>query len=116
MTGNKGLTLLEVMIALSILSIGLLGMVSAFDTGHRMLAISEKKSLAGQLARNKMEGLRAQHPSLLNGTEDVNDTGITRKWTIVQSTKDPRLWVITVEAFPTNQPKQSVLFKSLLFY
>ncbi len=116
MIGNKGLTLLEVMIALLILSIGLLSMVSLFGTGHRVLAMSEQKSHAAQLARNKMEGLRMAHPLLVNGEEEVAGTGITRKWAITQSKNDPRLWVIVVEAFPTNNPKQSVLLKSLLFY
>ena len=116
MIGNKGLTLLEVMIAISILAIGMLGMLSLSSTSHRILALSEQKSQVAQLARNKMEGLRAKHPSTSNGEEEVADTGITRQWTIVQSEDDPNLWIITVTAFPTKEPARSILLKSLLFY
>ncbi|MBI3597934.1 MAG: prepilin-type N-terminal cleavage/methylation domain-containing protein [Nitrospirae bacterium] len=117
MIGNKGLTLLEVMIAMLILSIGLLSMASLVGTGHRVLAISDQASLAAQLARNKMEGLRSIHPLPTKLTqEEVVGTGMTRTWSIAQSENDPKLWVITVEAFPTKEPNRSVVLKSLLFY
>jgi len=114
---SKGLTFLEVLMALLVLSIGLLAMVSLFGAGHRVLGMSEQKSLAGQLARNKMEGLRVQRPIPIPAEkEDLAGVGITRTWSIVQSEKDPRLWVITVSVFPTNAPERSVVLKSLLFY
>ena len=118
MIGNsaKGLTLLEVMMAMAILSIGFLAMLSLVATNHRLLAISDQMSLAGQLAHNKMEGLRKQHPFPIDAKEELSDTGITRKWSIAQSKNDPRLWVIIVEAFPTKEPKRSIVLKSLLFY
>ncbi len=116
MIGNKGLTLLEVMIAFLVLSIGLLAMGSLFSTGHRVLAISEQKSITTQLARNKMEGLRAIHPVPMTGEEELVEQGTTRKWSIKQSKNDPKLWVIIVEAFPTKEPSRSVILKSLLFY
>ncbi len=116
MVGSKGFTLLEVMIALSVLSIGLVAMLSVFSASHRVLTISDQTSLVAQLARNKMEGLRARHPLPMDEEEAVVGTGVTRKWSMAQSANDPRLWVITVSAFPTNEPTQSVLLKSLLFY
>lgn len=116
LTDTKGFTLLEVMMAMLILSIGLFSMASLFGTGHRVLAISGQKSSVSQLARNKMEALRMIHPLPISGVEEVANTGITRRWSITRSENDPRLWVIVVEAFPTKEPKQSVLLKSLLFY
>jgi len=119
--GITGLTLLEVMIAVMVLSIGVLAMISLVGTSHRVLTISDQKSLAAQIARNKMEGLRARHPLLMDGKEvhgkeESADTGMTLKWSIAQSKNDKRLWVIIVEAFPTNEPNRSFVLKSLLFY
>ncbi len=114
MNGSKGFSLLEVMIALSILSIGLLGLATLFGTGHRILKIGSDNMLAAQLAQNKMEALRTVRPRPVTEKEEVQ--GMTREWSIAKSTTDPKLWVITVEVFPTQEPDRSVLLKSLLFY
>ena len=110
----KGFSLLEVMVALSILSIGLLGLVTLFSAGHRTLDIANENGLAAQLAQNKMESLRDRPPQPITKEEIIE--GMTRKWSIVKSPTDQHLWVITVEVFPTKKPDQSVLLKSLLFY
>jgi hypothetical protein len=91
-------------------------MVSLFSTGHRLLGKSRQTELAAQLAKNKMETLRNLHPVVEHKTEQVDGAGMTRKWSIVPNEKDPSLWVITVEVFPTNEPNRSFTLKSLLYY
>lgn len=114
MGGNKGFSLLEVMVALSILSVGLLGLVGLFGAGHRTLQVGNQEMLAARLAQNKMEALRHARPLPVSKEEEIQ--GMTRRWSITLSAADPRLWVVTVYVFPTQQPDQSVLLKSLLFY
>jgi type IV pilus modification protein PilV len=116
MRGSRasGFSLLEVMVALSILSIGLLGIFTFFSTGHQTLQIANENSLATQLAQNKMESLRDGPPKPIIQQEVIER--MTRKWSIAKSPTDLHLWVITVEVFLTNKPSQSVLLKSLLFY
>ncbi len=111
---NNGFSLLEVMMALAILSIGVLGLATSFGTGHEILKIAREETLAAQLAQNKMESLRMSRPELIMEEEEIQ--GMTRKWSIAPSMNDPRLWVMTVEVFPPKSPNRAVLLKSLIFY
>ncbi len=116
MIGNrpKGFSIIEVMIALSILSVGLLGLATLFGISHRVLHIGNQETLAARLAQNKMEALRAVRPQPITERESIQ--GMTREWSITKSETDPRLWVITVLVFPAQEPDRSVLLKSLLYY
>jgi len=113
---NKGFSLLEVMVALGILSIGLLAMASLFSTSQRVLSISNRDTLAATLAQNKMEALRAIRPFPVDAEDTVE--GMTRTWSIVapSDAKNPRLWAITVKVFPTEDKAQAIELKSTIFY
>ncbi|MEK7286338.1 MAG: prepilin-type N-terminal cleavage/methylation domain-containing protein [Nitrospirota bacterium] len=112
----KGYSLLEVMIAVMILSIGLISMISLFGSGHQLLGKSRKATLTVQLAQEKMESLRRSRPVNQNKEEQIVESGMTRKWTIVRSQENPSVWVITVDVFPTNEPERTYSLKSLLYY
>ncbi len=114
MTGNKGFSLLEVMVSLGMLSIGLLSIPVLSEMGYRALAIANQNTHLAELARNKMESLRAARPAPMNVVEDL--AGVTRKWSIEQSGSDPRLWVITVVVASTRDTNRSARLQSLLFY
>ena len=121
MSGSKsrhnGFSLLEVMIAMSLLMFGLLAIVALFETGAKALQIGNKRTLAAQLAKNKMEALRLSNPSLIsNGADSAQ--GMTRSWAAQRSGKDPALWVVSVNVTWKNMQNrdQSVSLKSFVFY
>ncbi len=115
--GQKGFSLLEVVIAMSILSVGLLGVVGFFETGFKALRAGSRQGLAVQLAQGKMEELRSADPTLLSEGQDASD-GMVRRWTIERSARDPRIWIVQVQVAWKNglSPNRSVLLKSFVFH
>lgn len=113
----RGVSLLEVMVALAILSVGLLSMVSFFGEGRRLLSTSHQTALVAQLAKNKMEMLRNSRPVAAGeGEENLAETGMIRQWTIAQDENNRSLWVISVLVFPANEPSRAFTLKSILYY
>ena len=110
---EKGFSLLEVMVALGILSIGLLAMASLFSTSQRVLSSSHKETLATHLAQNKMEELRGMRPFEVAATDTVE--GMTRAWSVAKSTTHDRMWMITVEVSSPENKDQLVILKSMVF-
>jgi len=92
----EGFSLLEVVIAMAVLSIGLLAYIGLFGAGYKALESGNHKSVAVQLARDKMEALRARPPGPEEDEETLGD-GMVRKWSIQQDEGDPGLWIISVE-------------------
>lgn len=120
MSGNekeKGFSLLEVVIAMAILSIGLLGVVGFFETGFKALRAGNRQGLAAQLAQSKMEELRAANSVLLADGQDETEA-ILRRWTVQQSARDPKIWIVSVEVTLKSglSENQSVLLKSFVFH
>lgn len=112
-----GFSLLEVMIALLVLSVGLLALVGLFGTGFTSLETGNKKTLASQLAQRKMDALRAVPPfPILNDADSPE--GMNRRWSIRKSTGDPNIWVISVEVLWKNSQDQDrrIFIKSLKFF
>ena len=111
-----GFSLLEVMIALVILTVGLLAVVALFETGMKALQIGNKRTLAIELARNKMESLRILNVNVLSDGQDQPE-GMTRRWSIQKSKKDLRIWIIQVDVVWENSLKQAqiISLKSFAF-
>lgn len=115
---QRGFSLLEVMMAALVLSVGLLAVIGLFETGLKALQIGNNRTVAAQLAQNKMEELRLSNPTrVLNGL-DPPLQGMTRSWTVEQSLKDPRIWVVSVDVTWKNiqNQDQSVSLKSFVFF
>jgi type IV pilus modification protein PilV len=111
--GTDGFSLLEVMIALGILSIGLLALASLFSSTQRTLSIGNKETIATRLAHDKMEELRATRPALIESADTAE--GMTRRWSIAQNKDNPMLWIITVEVVPLED-QGSIVLQSMVFY
>lgn len=118
MNGSKrasGFSLLEVVIAMAVLSIGLLAFIGMFGAGYQALKSGESRTVAAQLARDKMEALRATAPISINDEENLPE-GMTRKWSIQKDTDDAGIWIISVEVCWKNceaeQEKRAVFLKS----
>ncbi|MEC4678261.1 MAG: prepilin-type N-terminal cleavage/methylation domain-containing protein [Nitrospirota bacterium] len=109
-TNNKGFSLIEAIIATTVLSVGLLGLIGLFGAGYQALDGGDKRSIAAKLARDQMEVLRSRSMSRINPPmEDLpsgppsedhpegQTLGMRRQWSILRSPDDAMMWVITVE-------------------
>jgi type IV pilus assembly protein PilV len=88
----KGFTLLEVMIALVILSIGLLGLASLQVMSIKGNSFGQQMTVASTLAQNQLEQLRRTSGTLVNGNDTVTDqNGITytRTWQVTLNSPQP---------------------------
>jgi prepilin-type N-terminal cleavage/methylation domain-containing protein len=85
MIDDKGMTLPEVLIAIAILTIGLLAVVSMLSSGFSDVVVSGGQSKATSYARQKVEELRNQ-PFVVTLAQqtDTPETGVTRTWQIAQ--------------------------------
>ena len=120
-TQQQGFTLLEVVVAMSILIIGILGTSSLLFrvTGNNTLG--NLTTQANLLAASKMEDLKhtATVAALANGNDVVNDLGIgggannfTRTWTITNPIGNSRLITVTVVA-QSGMGQRTVTLRSL---
>ena len=104
MTNDRGMTLPEVVIAVAILTIGLLAVVGMLSSGFSNVVIGGGESKATSYARQKLEELKnrcycdATAFPASTGT-DAPEAGVTRSWTVTQAgatTAPNRLSQITV--------------------
>jgi prepilin-type N-terminal cleavage/methylation domain-containing protein len=121
---QRGLTLIEVLIAAAILAVGLLALVSAFPIGYTDVTASGGQSKATAYAQQKLEELKNQPftvgpfnncppsaPEVIAG-----DAAYTRCWTIAQEpgTNPPnRLARISVTVTWGGPRQQRVVLESM---
>jgi prepilin-type N-terminal cleavage/methylation domain-containing protein len=112
-----GFSLLEVVLAMTILSVGLLGVIGFFETGFKALRAGNRQGLAVRLAQEKMEELRSADPTLLSDGQNESD-GMVRRWKIERSRRDPRIWIVQVQVEWEGGllPNRSVLLKGFVFH
>ena len=82
--GNQaGMTLIEVMLAVTFLAVSLVALLSMLTRGSISLVAGGSQSKATAFARQRMEQLKNQPfvPGPTNGN-DTPEPGITRTWTI----------------------------------
>jgi type IV pilus assembly protein PilV len=94
---TRGFTLLEVMIALVILAIGLLGLAGLQIIAIKGNSFGQQMTVASTLAQNQLEELRENAGSLSDGNDTVTDqNGITytRNWVV--ATNQPQANMDTV--------------------
>ena len=85
MMNPKGMTLPEILIAVAILTIGLLAVVSLLSAGFTDVVVSGGQSKATSYARQKIEELKNQaFVATLVATTDTPEAGVTRTWSIAQ--------------------------------
>ena len=72
---KKGVTLVEIMIAMSLMSIGILGMIGSFTYLNRGLQVTKGRTLANNLAQEKIELLKNySYYRVLVTTETTTDS------------------------------------------
>lgn len=98
---QSGMTLVEVLLAISFIAVALLGLLMMLSTGYNSVAAGGSESKATDYGRQEMEFLKnvpITDARFANGN-DTPETGVTRTWTVapVGATAAPnRLWRLTV--------------------
>jgi prepilin-type N-terminal cleavage/methylation domain-containing protein len=103
---TRGFTIIEILIAVVILSIGVMGMVGAAGLASRMIGQGKRNTQAAIVAQQRMEIIREQALStnprctaLANGT--ATTTGVTENWRITGAGRSRRVRIIVT--YPTNR-------------
>lgn len=116
MSGQKGFTLLEVMIAVFLLAVAIMGAASLTTSVIKSNSLSQTLTTATTLAKDKMEEQKAANFTALptagspdyataNGTVQASASGsyYTRTWGVAVT--DPKTITVTV-TWPTNRTVQ----------
>jgi prepilin-type N-terminal cleavage/methylation domain-containing protein len=111
---SKGVTLIELMIVLVVISIGLLALSGVQTSSSRDVDATGRHSHAIQLAKNQMEVARAAGYTLV-----VPDSGLSGPFTwntaVTESVADPGLKTVVVSVTWTEHGRQrSVRLEDLL--
>lgn len=113
MNSTRGFTLVEVLVAIVLISVGAIGVARATAGMTRMLHRGDRATTASALAQDQMERLRATPcASLSNGTR--NEQNVYRlEWGISHvpdrvrinlTTRYPANGVVRVDSFQTTVP------------
>ncbi len=100
-SSQSGMTLMEVLIALTFISVALLALLAMVSTGYNSVAAGGSESKATDYARQQVELLKnvpVTDPRFAS-SNDTPESGVSRAWTVAQvgATATPnRLWRITV--------------------
>jgi prepilin-type N-terminal cleavage/methylation domain-containing protein len=114
--GMRGFTMLEVLIAASLLGTAMLALASMFPIGFLNVNYGGDMSRATHMARQKIEELRnVPFTALTSGadTPAADDPGLTRTWDVnVAGVSPTRLATVTVTVVwteTTGRPRQVVM-------
>lgn len=78
---RAGFTLVELLVALMIFAVGMLGLAATAGSVTRMMGGAKRQTIAAQVAQSRIERLRATPcTTLTSGSETVR--GITNTWTV----------------------------------
>lgn len=81
---RRGATLIEQMVAASILVVGVMGVVGASSWVARATDFNNRTTRAALLAQDKLEELLTLGPAKMSAGQDERD-GVSRVWTIEQA-------------------------------
>ena len=104
MTSERGLTLLEVMVALVVLSLVALGYLRLFQGSHRLVAAAREWSQAVQYAEDASERAQLGGPSLLGAPSESLPGGFRRE--IARRPWQPGLTLVTVTVFLRSEERR----------
>jgi type IV pilus assembly protein PilV len=83
---RAGFTLVELLVAMIIFAVGMLGLAATAGSVTRMMGGARRQTIAAQVAQSRIERLRASPcTALTGGSETVR--GVTNIWTVTAVTR-----------------------------
>ena len=115
---DRGMTLVEILVAITILVVGLIAVLSAVNSGYLNVVLGVSQARAATYGRQLLEQFKNQPFTV--GPASGSDTpapGIARNWTIAQVGATPapnRLARITVSVdFNSGPSRQTLQFETM---
>jgi Tfp pilus assembly protein PilV len=112
--GRKGLTIIEVILAMIILTFGLLGMAGFSMTLSKQFKSSSKQETAALMVQSRIDSIASIHCQLLapSGpqTGTVTRLGVTERWSITDG-DDIKTLLDSVTFTPRTQP---LVYRSII--
>lgn len=84
---RRGFTIVEVMVAVLVMSVGILGLAGASAVVTRLLDRGDQQTAAAMTAQRRFERLRATRCPLASGSATVS--GVTEKWVVIGQVGSP---------------------------
>jgi general secretion pathway protein I len=116
---NRGFTLIEVMVALVVVALGMLGVIQAVSQTASTSGYLRDKSLAHWVAMNRLTEVRLQKtaPAVDKTSDEVEMAGRKWKWTMnVTQTPVETIRRIDITVRPAEAPEDSSLASITGFY
>jgi prepilin-type N-terminal cleavage/methylation domain-containing protein len=91
-TNERGFTIVEVLVAVLVLSIGIMALVGSSALVTRMVGRGKTSTVAAQVAARRLERLRSlaastatpcTHVGFVSGSESTPDNNVTESWVVV---------------------------------
>lgn len=86
MQGREGFTIVELLVALMIFAVGMLGLAATAGSVTRMMGGAKRQVIAATVAQTRLERLRSS-PCLTITSGSETTRGITNKWTVTAVTR-----------------------------
>lgn len=114
MNGERGFTIVEVIIAMIVLTVGLLGLVSTAALTTRMISQGQRYSVAAALANQRFEILRATPcASMAGGSNTEGNVQVAWTVTAIQANR-ARQSTVSVTS-PTGRGTRTDQFQTIIY-
>lgn len=111
--GERGFTVIEVMVAVLILSVGMLALVSTAATVTRMIGQGQRFSEASTLAAKRFEILRATDCSVMT-SNTATEGAYTLKWAVADTAAGKAKAVTLTVTSPTGRGDRTDTFNTTI--
>jgi prepilin-type N-terminal cleavage/methylation domain-containing protein len=97
-SAERGFSVIELMVALTVLGIGIIGLANVFPYGSQTQVKDRLRTSGADLAQQKMEQLRTVAWSDANLTDGTHPSNTGRTLTLSSEGNFNRLWFVTTQA------------------
>jgi type IV pilus modification protein PilV len=108
---RPGFTLVELLVALMVFSIGALAMVATSANVMTMISASKNRAIAAAVAEARLERMRGQ-PCTAHRTDSTTTNGVKEVWTTVALARADDVTVKVT--FVSNHKNQTRIYRSFL--